>query len=234
MQTLPAPVVAQNRGMGASMAKPQAGGLPDDPMQTIPTGSARAGSHRTPGGGMSADPMQTIPMGSMASMADDPMQTLPAPVARTDDDPMRTLPAPVAAPAVAPVAQASVAIKIAAAGTRFVQGGYLPVDQMWYELDDGCGHRACYGMVADAEQQGQPFSIGETDSDIRRQFREPSYARAVEISQEQYQAMLAVAIDPENVGFDQQLTHHPKGGIAFVWKAMQAGGMNPEGYQGDL
>lgn len=189
------------------------------------------------------DPLQTLPApvaGAATSMPDDPQRTLPAPVAAASmpDDPQRTLPAPVAVTAASTPAtvgaQPRVAIKIAAAGTRFVQGGYLPVDQMWYELDDGCGHLACYGMVVDGEQQGQPFSIGEIDSNIRRQFREPSYARAVEISQEQYQAMLAVAIDPENGGFDVNLMQHPKGGIAFVWKAMQAGGMNPEGYQGDL
>lgn len=179
------------------------------------------------------DPMQTLP--APVAAGHDPMQTLPAPIASMADDPQRTLPAPVAATAPATTTvQASVAIKIAAAGTPFVQGGYLPVDQMWYELDDGCGHQACYGMVTDTALQGQPFSIGEIDSNIRRQFREPSYARAVEISQEQHQAMLAVAIDPENGGIEPHLMQHPKGGIAFVWKAMQAGGMNPEGYQGDL
>jgi hypothetical protein len=93
---------------------------------------------------------------------------------------------------------------------------------------------ASFGFVADCECQGQPFSLGRPIEPEDRKYGEPTYSRTVDISEDQYHAMQNLIYDPDGAGFDKKFHGVAGGGIAFGWKAMEVGGMNPEGYDGGV
>ncbi len=142
--------------------------------------------------------------------------------------------------------------------------GVVPlIEQMWYvlaerpdpaampEQDDGDAtivafsfterqpvpppvRAASYGFVADCERQGQPFSAGRALEPEDRKYGAPTYSRTVDISEEQFEAMQNLIYDPDGAGFKQKYHAHEGGSIAFGWKAMEVGGMNPDGYEGGV
>lgn len=93
---------------------------------------------------------------------------------------------------------------------------------------------ASFGFVADCECQGQPFSPGRPIEPEDRKYGEPTYSRTVDISEDQYSAMQNLIHDPDGAGFDKKYHGVAGGGIAFGWKAMEVGGMNPDGYEGGV
>ena len=155
----------------------------------------------------------------------------------------------------------TVTINIATQDTGTI-GGHIPlIEQMWYVLssrpdpaaqpvvDDGDAtiigfalgkpqpapvRAASYGFVADCECQGQPFSPGRPLEPEARKYGKPTYSRRVDVSEQQYQAMQNLIFDPAAAGFKAEYHAKAGGGIAFGWKAMEVGGMNPDGYEGGV
>jgi hypothetical protein len=104
------------------------------------------------------------------------------------------------------------------------------LDQMWYELSDGKGPAASFGLVHDVERQGQPFAIGQISFMDRPAMQKRIYSRTVEVSREEYDAMQNFAFNPTAAGFDMHYVGPKNRGVAFTWKAMELAGMNPAGY----
>ncbi len=157
----------------------------------------------------------------------------------------------------------TVTIKIAAPESGESSMHIPLIEQMWYvlaerpdpaampEQDDGDAtivafsfaerkpppapvRAASYGFVADCERQGQPFSPGRPLEPADRKYGAPTYSRTVDISAEQFEAMQNLIYDPDGAGFNQKYHTMQGGGIAFGWKAMEVGGMNPDGYEGGI
>ncbi len=104
------------------------------------------------------------------------------------------------------------------------------IDQMWYELSDGKGPTASFGLVHDVERQGQPFAIGQISFMDRTAMQKRIYSRTVAVSHEEYEAMQNFAFNPTAAGFDLHYIGPKNRGVAFTWKAMELADMNPAGY----
>jgi hypothetical protein len=130
------------------------------------------------------------------------------------------------------------------------------VGHMWYSLDDGKGGQPeSYGFSPDEShgEKSKPFAPGKVNthgSDNDYYQGTYYYSRKVEISQAQYDAMkgfgekTAGAAPDSTVtakdinGKDQSFTLHYNGlsnsCIDYTWKAMEVGGLNPDGFEGDM
>ncbi|WP_154235702.1 hypothetical protein [Xanthomonas oryzae] len=60
------------------------------------------------------------------------------------------------------------------------------------------------------------------------------YSRTIEITQAQYDAMKNFGDNPAADGFSTYYNGLNNSCIDFTWKALEKGGLNPSGFQGDL
>ena len=109
---------------------------------------------------------------------------------------------------------------------------------MWYSLNDGKGNSTSYGFspVKDGNPFNDPWGPGAVNAhgpdDSYYQGRELS--RTIEITQAQYDAMKNFGDNPREGGFSTWYDGIDNSCIDFTWKALEKGGLNPAGFQGDL
>lgn len=134
----------------------------------------------------------------------------------------------------------TVTINIADRGTKTVDSegneDTSTVGYMWYSLkkDDGSPEES-YGFAPDDEHEGHPFAPGSVHRNDNTHYQEPRYyTRTVEISDDQYDAMKDFGEHPKKSGFSTYYNGLSNSCIDFTWKAMEMGGLNPEGYEGKL
>ncbi len=147
----------------------------------------------------------------------------------------------------------TVTINIASRGTATSDGQKSSVGHMWYTLDDGRGGApASYGFSPDRSHEGKPFAPGEVNAhgSDSKYYQDTYYSRTVEVSDEQYKAMKQFSeaskdADPDSTvtvtgvdGKQQSFKLHYNGlsnsCIDYTWKAMEVGGLNPDGFEGDM
>ena len=129
-----------------------------------------------------------------------------------------------------------VTINIAGPGTPLLGGGQSDVGHMWFSLTDTDGTVKSYGFSPARDYQGQPLAPGAVNvhglDDNFYQGR--SFTKTIEITQGQYDAMVAFGKDPAAFGFDMQYNGLTNSCIDFTWKAMYIGGLNFINYEGKL
>ena len=134
----------------------------------------------------------------------------------------------------------TVSINIADRGTKTVDSegneDTSTVGHMWYSLKkDDESPEASYGFAPDDEHESHPFAPGSVHRNDNTHYQEPRYyTRTVEISEDQYDAMKDFGDNPKKSGFSTYYNGLSNSCIDFTWKAMEMGGLNPEGYEGKL
>ena len=124
----------------------------------------------------------------------------------------------------------TVTINVAAYGTPLNNGGTSLAGHMWYELNNN-GVRQSYGFAP--IEHGVASGPGKTytsDSDSYKSYD----SHTVEISQQQHDAMSNFGENPGSGGFDMQYNGANNSCIDFTWKALEVGGLNPSGFNGEL
>ena len=105
---------------------------------------------------------------------------------------------------------------------------------MWYVLNDGTGPALSYGFAPDTANHGNPFAPGQVYNNDSTNYTTTAYSQTVEITQAQYDAMQSFGGNPSASGFDMSYNGLTNSCIDFTWAAMNAGGLNPIGYEGSL
>ncbi|MBD2519906.1 hypothetical protein H6G93_34185, partial [Nostoc sp. FACHB-973] len=128
----------------------------------------------------------------------------------------------------------SVTINIAGRGTALASGGTSSVGHMWYSLRDNNGNTTSYGFAPDAQHHGSPFAPGQVYNNDNTNYLSRDYSRTIEISQAQYDAMRNFGENPQGNGFSTYYNGINNSCIDFTWRALEIGGLNPSGFQGDV
>lgn len=138
------------------------------------------------------------------------------------------------------MAEATVTIYITDRGTALVdagngQPGESSVGHMWYVLNDGNGNSYSYGFAPDQNHHGSPFAPGAVYRNDISNYQNPDFSRTIKISQEQFDVMRDFGENPFVEGrFDSQYNGVTNSCIDFTWRALELGGLNPAGFQGDI
>ena len=98
---------------------------------------------------------------------------------------------------------------------------------MWYTLDPGNGGEVeSYGFAPGVNKHSLFPVVGEVKNDDNINYLSHEYARTIEITQAQYDALKAFANAPAAYGFDQSSYWAPSNScIDFVWKALDVAGL---------
>ncbi|MBB3122325.1 calcium-binding protein, partial [Pseudoduganella violacea] len=129
----------------------------------------------------------------------------------------------------------TITINVAGRGTLLANGETSSVGHMWFELNDGAGGPSqSYGFAPDASHHGDPFAPGAVYRDDSKNYKGRDYFRTIEISEAQYNEIKKFAENPEAAGFSRYYNGLSNSCIDFTWKALQKGGLNTMGYEGDL
>ncbi|WP_190287700.1 calcium-binding protein [Massilia sp. NR 4-1] len=129
----------------------------------------------------------------------------------------------------------TITINIAGRGTLLANGEKSSVGHMWFELNDGAGGPIeSYGFAPDASHHGDPFAPGQVYRDDSKNYKGRDYFRTIDITEAQYNEIKKFAENPETAGFTRYYNGLNNSCIDFTWKALQKGGLNPIGYEGDL
>ena len=108
---------------------------------------------------------------------------------------------------------------------------------MWFTLNPGNGGAVeSYGFAPVVHKSPNPFPVvGEVKKDDNTNYLSHEYARTIEVTQAQYDALKSFANDPVAYGFDKSSYWAPTNScVDFVWKALQVAGLNHTGYEGSL
>jgi len=118
----------------------------------------------------------------------------------------------------------------------FTVDGPSTFGHMYYSLTDGNGNTNYYGFgpaegatgAARINGPGQPYY-----NDNIRYPDDPAYSsNRTEITEDQYNAMIAFGEDPEAYGFVKWYDALHNSCVDFVYAALEAGGFNPLGFEG--
>ncbi|WP_050462159.1 calcium-binding protein [Herbaspirillum autotrophicum] len=127
----------------------------------------------------------------------------------------------------------SITVNIARAGTMFRRGDTSAVSHMWFELTPAAGH------PLEAESFGwSPVSdgaqAGRWQHDAGQKHLHKSDSLTLQISQAQYDRIRAFAQKPTAHGFSPVFDALTNNCIDYVWSALQAGGLTPVNFTGQL
>lgn len=115
----------------------------------------------------------------------------------------------------------TVTVYIAAPGTPLAREGEdatsLP-GHMFYTTSDGIEEPHSYGFAPIGH--GRIESPGYIPDDDNRNYKDPLYSRAMEISKEQYDKLNAFGMNPEAYGFDMQYKDARNNCVDFTWNAL--------------
>ena len=132
----------------------------------------------------------------------------------------------------------SVTIHIADRGTGLSTGpgDTSATGHMWYSLNDGNGNISSYGFSPDAAHQGWPEAPGAINAlgPAESEYNTEAYSRTIDITPEQFTAMDHFGSDPAGAGFSMFYDGVGNSCIDFTWRALQLGGLNPNGFEGLL
>jgi hypothetical protein len=108
---------------------------------------------------------------------------------------------------------------------------------MWYSLNDGRGNTASYGFSPVANASGTDRLIGPGSVNAHGQDDSYYLGRGyvtIDITQAQYDAMKSFGDKPSAFGFNLRYHYLTNSCVDFTWKALEVGGLNPSGFQGDI
>ncbi len=132
----------------------------------------------------------------------------------------------------------SVTINIAESGTKTTDGAST-AGHMWYTLSEGgnipeSGIPDSYGF---GPNNGLPFGQGSVNlhgSDDTFYQGPPAYSKTIQITETQFWLMKDFGANPAADGFSIHYNILTNSCVDFVWKALEIGGLNPAGFEGDL
>nr|MDA8124879.1 hypothetical protein [Deltaproteobacteria bacterium] len=108
---------------------------------------------------------------------------------------------------------------------------------MWYSLEDASGAQANYGFGPAEGAEGVKRIVGPgyvSNNDDEYYSDNPTYTSGkIEITKEQYDAMINFGANPTGNGFDEYYDAFENSCVDFVYKALEVGGLNPLGFQGN-
>ena len=116
-------------------------------------------------------------------------------------------------------------VYVAAPGTPLTvpAGGTSAAGHVYYSISDG-GEEKSYGFApATHGQSSGPGKVYETDV---KDYKDPRYARTMEISKEQYDKLQAFGKDPARHGFDMEYGGATNSCIDFTWGALNHAGLH--------
>lgn len=103
---------------------------------------------------------------------------------------------------------------------------------MFYTTSDG-SEPASYGFAP--IEHGQVIGPGQVSRTDRDDYENPSYARTMEISREQFEALNAFGDAPDEFGFDKTYKDVRNNCVDFTWAALNhAGIQRTHGHIGHL
>ncbi|MFO1390582.1 hypothetical protein, partial [Cellvibrio sp.] len=120
-------------------------------------------------------------------------------------------------------------VNISTKGTGLNTGGVSAVGHMWYQLS---GQPRSYGFAPSTH--GEAFGPGQVYSNDSSNYQSTDLSLTVEITQAQYDAMKSYGENPAAYGFSMEYNGLSNSCIDFTWKALEVGGLNPNGFQGFL
>jgi len=100
---------------------------------------------------------------------------------------------------------------------------------MWYALTNDNGETTSFGFGP-----GNWYFNGEVNSADDDTYLSHVSSRTFPITQKQYDAMMAFGQDPEAFDFSLVYGVLSNSCIDFTWRALEVGGLNPSGFQGDI
>ena len=130
----------------------------------------------------------------------------------------------------------TVTVNIAGPGAPTSNGEASLAGHMWYSLSDGKGKTESYGFSPAREYPGNPFAPGAVNAhgSDDTYYTVKKYSRTFDITQAQYDAMQRFGRNPSAGGFDTYYNGLSNSCIDFTWKALEKGGLNTSGFQGEL
>ncbi len=126
----------------------------------------------------------------------------------------------------------TITICVAERGTETIKGNESLFGHMWFELDDGKGGFFSYGWGPVVD--GAPLTTGVISKNDHIYYLGDYYSRTIPITSEQYAAMKNFGGNPSTYGFSIGYNGLTNSCIDFVWKALEAGNLNPGKFEGDL
>jgi hypothetical protein len=129
----------------------------------------------------------------------------------------------------------TVTIHVVPAGTPTSNQQSSFQGHMWYVLNDGNGNSSSWGFspIKDGDGSG-PGQVNKYGNDDNHYLGDSFYSRTIEITQYQHDEMLAFGQDPGEFGFSLYYNGLNNSCVDFTWKALQVGGLNPMGFEGDI
>jgi Ca2+-binding RTX toxin-like protein len=105
---------------------------------------------------------------------------------------------------------------------------------MWFQLDNGNGKPISFGFAPDLRHHGDPFAPGKIYETDTEEYREKAYAKTIDITDAEYEAMKEFGAHPEKHGFSTQYNGLTNSCIDFAWRALEYAGISRAAYDGAL
>lgn len=118
----------------------------------------------------------------------------------------------------------TVTVYVAAPGTPLEKsGGTSAAGHMYYSISDGTRSESFGFAPSEHGSSSGPGKVYATDV---ADYKDPRYARTMEISKEQYDQLKAFGRDPAKHGFDMQYGGLTNSCIDFTWGALNQAGLH--------
>lgn len=117
----------------------------------------------------------------------------------------------------------TVTIYVAAPGTPLKSGGTSAAGHMYLAVTHD-GVTRSYGFAP--REHGARSGPGAVTGKDVDEYRNPFYARTMQISKEQYEKIVSYSTEPEKHGFDQQYNGLSNSCIDFTWAALNHAGLH--------
>lgn len=128
----------------------------------------------------------------------------------------------------------TITVNVAARGTPLAGGGSSSVGHMWIEINSGSGPSESYGFAPGEQHHGTALAPGEVYRNDSVNYLDRAYSQTIVVSQAEYDAIKGFVDNPTSAGFDLYYNGTANSCIDFAWRALEAAGLNPQGYQGSL
>lgn len=122
----------------------------------------------------------------------------------------------------------SLTIYVAAPGTPLKSGGTSLPGHMYFATEDDVGRVESYGFAPVVH--GRVNGLGGRALDDVQQYKDPLYARTVEVTKDQFDRVNEFGQDAKRFGFDMQYKDVRNNCVDFTWAALDHAGIKHQRY----